>query len=123
MSNKFLGLRTVIYRVADLEKAKKWYTEILGFGPYFDQPFYVGFEVSGYELGLLPEEGKTEKAENVLVYWGVEDAKETYRKLLEQGATANEEPTDVGDGILVATVRDPWNNVFGIIYNPYFKPA
>ena len=48
----FLGLRTAIYHVADIGTAKSWYSSILGFGPYFDEPFYVGFNVSGYELGL-----------------------------------------------------------------------
>jgi catechol 2,3-dioxygenase-like lactoylglutathione lyase family enzyme len=48
----FQGLRTVIYHVDNLEKAKAWYTEVLGIKPYFDQPFYVGFNVGGYELEL-----------------------------------------------------------------------
>ena len=51
------GLRTAIYHVGDLEAAKRWYTDVLGVQPYFDEPFYVGFDVGGFELGLLPEEG------------------------------------------------------------------
>jgi catechol 2,3-dioxygenase-like lactoylglutathione lyase family enzyme len=51
----FLGLRTVIYRAPDLEKAREWYSSVLGFGPYFDQPFYVRFKVGGYEPGLDPD--------------------------------------------------------------------
>ena len=51
-----LGLRTVVYELYDLKAAKEWYTEALGFGPYFDEPFYVGFNVGGYELGLVPAE-------------------------------------------------------------------
>ena len=50
-----LGLRTAIYPVTDLDAAKRWYAEMLGQAPYFDQPFYVGFAVGGFELGLLPE--------------------------------------------------------------------
>ena len=34
-----LGLRTVIYHVSDLEKAKAWYSSVLGFGPYFNQHY------------------------------------------------------------------------------------
>ena len=41
----FLGLRTAIYYAPDLAKAKSWYSRILGLEPYFDQPFYVGFNV------------------------------------------------------------------------------
>ena len=51
----FQGLRTVIYHVNDLAKATGWYTKVVGKPPYFHHPFYVGFEVGGYELGLLPD--------------------------------------------------------------------
>ena len=51
-----LGLRTTIYKVSDLLKAKSWYAKAFETQPYFDEPFYVGFNIGGYELGLLPEE-------------------------------------------------------------------
>ncbi len=54
-SVEFLGLRTAIYPVRDLAAAKAWWTSILGYGPYFDQPFYVGYAVAGCELALLPD--------------------------------------------------------------------
>jgi len=118
----FLGLRTAIYHVGDIETAKTWYTLILGFGPYFDEPFYVGFNVGGYELGLHPSEGKTtDKTEGVVAYWGVDDAGAALERLLEQGATGHEDLQDVGGGIKVATVKDPFGNVFGVIENPNFK--
>jgi lactoylglutathione lyase len=122
MSSKFLGLRTAAYKVDDLDKAKAWYTKILGVAPYFDQPFYVGFNVGGYELGLQPvEEGdEGSGAGGLTVYWGVDDVDSTFDALLAEGATAAEQPTDVGDGIKVASVKDPWGNLFGIIYNPHF---
>ncbi|TMG98319.1 MAG: VOC family protein, partial [Betaproteobacteria bacterium] len=50
-----LGLRTAIYPAPDLQKAKQWYSELLVQAPYFDEPFYVGFSVGGFELGLVPE--------------------------------------------------------------------
>jgi catechol 2,3-dioxygenase-like lactoylglutathione lyase family enzyme len=50
-----LGLCTALYPAPDLAAAKKWYSELLGVPPYFDEPFYVGFEVGGFELGLLPD--------------------------------------------------------------------
>jgi predicted enzyme related to lactoylglutathione lyase len=118
----FLGLRTVIYHVSDIEKAKAWYSAVLGFGPYFDQPFYVGFNVGGYELGLHPGGGESaEKADGVVAYWGVEDAAAAVRRLLEQGGTVHEDLQDVGEGIKVATVKDPFGNIFGVIENPNFK--
>jgi predicted enzyme related to lactoylglutathione lyase len=118
----FLGLRTAIYQVADIEAAKSWYSSILGFEPYFDQPFYVGFNVGGYELGLQPsEKSTTEKTEGVVAYWGVADAEAALTHLLERGAILHEGLQDVGEGIKVATVKDPFGNVFGIIENPNFK--
>jgi predicted enzyme related to lactoylglutathione lyase len=122
MKTEFHGLRTTIYKVSDINEAKAWYSKVLGIQPYFDEPFYVGFNVGGYELGLQPEEGNEGTAKGgVATYWGVYDVKETYARLLSQGAAAHEEPADVGGNIMVATVKDPWGNIFGIIYNPHFK--
>jgi predicted enzyme related to lactoylglutathione lyase len=117
----FQGLRTAIYHVDDLGKAKAWYSTVLGKQPYFDQPFYVGFNVGGFELGLDPNMARVKKGNNLGVYWGVSDAKTSYKRLLELGAQKNSEVKDVGEGILVATVLDPFGNVFGIIENPHFK--
>ena len=118
----FLGLRTVIYYVDDIDKAKEWYTAILGFGPYFDEPFYVGFNVGGYELGLHPGGGDSSgKAAGVVAYWGVENAEAAFARVLELGGSRHEEVQDVGGGIKVASIKDPFGNVFGIIENPNFK--
>lgn len=117
-----LGLRTTIYKVKDLNAAKKWYAEAFDKKPYFDEPFYVGFTIGGYELGLLPDESsEIEKSDNVLSYWGVEDIHKQYKRLLDLGASEHEKPTNVGGEIMVATVKCPWNNSIGIIYNPHFK--
>ena len=117
-----LGLRTAIYHVDDIETAKNWYSSILGVDPYFDEPFYVGFNVGGYELGLQPDEtDRSRKAEGVVAYWGVESAEASLRRLLELGATKHEDIQDVGGEIKVATVKDPFGNVFGIIEHPHFK--
>ena len=109
--------------VPDLAAAKAWYARILGVEPYFDEPFYVGFEIGGYELGLHPNENGLAPRGSVYVYWGVENVETTYARLLELGATAHAEPQEVGEGIVVATVLDPWDNVFGMIRNPGFKAA
>jgi len=39
------GLRTVIYPAPELDAAKRWWADLLGQEPYFDEAFYVGFEV------------------------------------------------------------------------------
>jgi predicted enzyme related to lactoylglutathione lyase len=123
-SHMFLGLRTVKYDVPDIAKAKAWYTKVFGVEPYFDQPeFYVGYNIGGYELGLTPEPKAGAKREAAgVAYWGVDDAHAAYKRLIELGATAVSEVQDVGGGILVGEVRDPFGNVIGVIYNPHFKP-
>ncbi len=116
-----LGLRTVVYHVDDLENAKNWYTEAFGVEPYFDEPFYVGFDIGGFELGLHPVTERIHKGNNVAVYWGVENIDSAYARLLDTGAKENEPIRDVGGDIKVATFLDPFGNLLGIIENPHFK--
>ena len=117
-----LGLRTTIYKVGNLEDAKNWYAKAFQIVPYFDESFYVGFSIKGYELGLQPEEQLIlDKPENVVSYWGVSDIQKTYAHFLEVGATTHEVPYNVGGELMVATVKDPWGNCIGLIYNPTFK--
>ena len=118
----FLGLRTAIYHVDDIDQGKNWYSEVLGVQPYFDEPFYVGFNVAGFELGLQPTAATgVEKADGAVAYWGAEDAAAELQRILDLGATVHEALQDVGQGIKVATVKDPFGNIFGIIENPNFK--
>jgi catechol 2,3-dioxygenase-like lactoylglutathione lyase family enzyme len=117
----FQGLRTVIYAVADLEKAKDWYSRALGQPPYFSEPFYVGFNVGGFELGLDPDVSKVKAGNNAVAYWGVADARAAHARLLALGAREDTPVRDVGEGIVVGTVVDPFGNVLGIIQNPHFK--
>jgi len=121
----FLGLRTAKYEVQDMAKAKEWYSKALGMEPYFDQPaFYVGYNVGGYDLGLVPApKAETKRAAAGVAYWGVADAHAAYKRLIELGATPVEDVQDVGGGMLVGEVRDPFGNILGIIYNPLFKPG
>ncbi|MGB4906048.1 MAG: VOC family protein [Saprospiraceae bacterium] len=120
--SKFLGLRTTIYKVKEIEKARDWYAEVFETQPYFDQPYYVGFNIGGYELGLQPVSQSPEiQVDNVVVYWGVEDINETFIWMIKNGAEPHEKPENVGGDIEVATVVDPWGNVVGLIYNPSFK--
>lgn len=117
-----LGLRTTIYIVGDIEKAKDWYALAFKTEPYWDEAGYVGFNIGGYELGLLPDENPTtEKIESVITYWGVNEIEKVYDHFLESGAIEHEKPHSVGEPLMVASVIDPWGNVIGLIYNPAFK--
>jgi predicted enzyme related to lactoylglutathione lyase len=116
-----LGLRTAIYPVNDLAAAKRWYEQVLGVSPYFDEPFYVGFHVGGFELGLIPDGQPGIAGPQPL--WGVSDASRSFERLIELGASALDCVTDVGGGIKVGAVTDPFGNRFGIIENPEFDAA
>jgi predicted enzyme related to lactoylglutathione lyase len=120
----FLGLRTVILPAPELAAVKAWYTAALGIAPYFDEPFYVGFNVGGFELGLDPDAvavTPSRPASGPVVYWGVSDAGAALERLVSLGAVAQSEVQEVGGGIRVAVVLDPFGNPFGIIENPHFK--
>jgi len=118
MSTPIEGLRTVIYPAPDLHAAKRWWTALLGVEPYFDQPYYVGFAVAGYELGLLPD---ADPADGALVYWGVPDVAVAVEAAVAAGATEHTPATDVGDGIVTAAVRTPDGGILGLIRNPNFR--
>ncbi len=117
----FLGLRTAIYPVTDLDAGKRWYAQVLDVQPHFDQPFYVGFAVGGFELGLVPDGEPAVAGPQPL--WGVPDAAAALERLTAFGARTLEPVTEVGDGIKVAAVVDPFGNRLGLIENPHFDRA
>ena len=112
------GVKTVIYHVPDLARAKDWYARAFGVQPYFDEPFYVGFNVAGFELGLDPDTSASTKGNSVVAYWGVSDIVAEHARLIALGAAKKSDITEVGEGIRVAEVTDPFGNVIGIIQHP-----
>ncbi len=116
-----LGLRTTIYKVGHLEQAAAWYAKAFETQPYFQESYYVGFNIGGYELGLQPEEiPTTDKPASVVTYWGVENIQASYERLISLGAIEHEKPFNVGGELMTATVKDPFGNLIGLIYNPHF---
>ena len=111
----FKKLRTVIYYVPDLQKAKAWYSKLTGVQPYFDEVFYVGFDFNGCELGLHPQDETVTTGNQTVSHWAVDDIENCVKKLVEEGATVLYDTSDVGGGIKVATVIDPWGNAVGLI--------
>ena len=111
----FKKLRTVIYYVSDVQKAKAWYIDLTGNQPYFDEPFYVGFDFNGCELGLHPEDETITKGNQTVSHWAVDDIENCVKKLVKNGAMLLHKVSEVGGGIKVATVIDPWGNAVGLI--------
>jgi len=111
----FKKLRTVVYHVSDLQQAKAWYTKITGIEPYFDMPFYVGFDINGGELGLDPDMTGVTEGNHSFVYWSVDGIENCVASLVADGAMLVDDVKEVGGGIKVAVVNDPWGNAVGLI--------
>jgi predicted enzyme related to lactoylglutathione lyase len=108
-------LRTVIYHVADIAAAKEWYIKATGVQPYFDEPFYVGFDISGCELGLDPSPEYVTEGNHTISYWAVDDVDAAIKKFAGAGAEIIQPKTNVGGTINVATIADPFGNHIGLI--------
>ena len=108
-------LRTVIYHVSDLPAAKAWYIKATGVQPYFDEPFYAGFDINGFELGLDPSMKNITDGNHTESYWAVESVKAAVEKFVALGARLVQDVTNVGGPIHIAIVADPFGNHIGFI--------
>jgi predicted enzyme related to lactoylglutathione lyase len=107
-------LKTIIYPVKDLAKATTLYTALLGVKPIMDEPYYVGFNVEGQDIGLDPN-GHSQGMTGPIGYWNVGDIEKTLKALLDAGAEPLQEVKDVGGGKLIASVKDADGNGIGLI--------
>ena len=114
-----LGLRSVIYFVADLAVAKDWYSDVFEVTPYFDEPFYVGYQIGEAELGLDPDltAGQPGLGGSV-AYWRVADIAATVARIVALEIEVLEPIRDVGGGIRLAVIADPFGNAVGLIQTP-----
>ena len=112
--NSILGIKTVLHPVSDLTKAKAVYTALLGAGPTADAPYYVGYDVAGQHIGLVPN-GRDQGMTSPVAYWHVSDIEAKLAEVTAAGAVVKDAPRDVGGGRLVATVTDPDGNVLGLL--------
>jgi predicted enzyme related to lactoylglutathione lyase len=103
--------------VTDLEKAKAVYTALLGLAPQADSPYYVGYDVAGQQIGLVPG-GGPQGMTSPVAFWQVPDIEAKLAEVTAAGATLKESAHDVGGGRLVATFTDPDGNVLGVFQDP-----
>jgi predicted enzyme related to lactoylglutathione lyase len=106
------GIKTVLHPVTDLAAAKAVYTALLGVPPTADAPYYVGYDVAGQHIGLVPGGGGMTSP---VAYWHVPDIEAKLAEVTAAGATVKDSPRDVGGGRLVASFADPDGNVLGLI--------
>ena len=140
------GLTSVRYHTTYLERAKRWYAELLGIEPCWEQLEYAEFRVGDYQqkvvlldsryarnVGRLDSTasapvgsqrvGAEPRPEGVVVYWHVDDVPAAYDRLRSLGAKPHEAPRDFGEGFIGASVIDPFGNILGIMYNPHYLAA
>ena len=108
------GIKTVLHPVTDLAKARAAYTALLGMEPQTDGPYYVGYDVAGQHIGLVPG-GGPQGMTTPVAYWHVSDIEAKLADLTAAGATVREPAHEVGEGRVVATVADPDGNVLGLL--------
>ena len=108
------GIKTVLHPVSDLAQAKAVYAALLGIQPQHDAPYYVGFDVEGQHIGLVPNAG-SQGMTSPVAYWHVPDIEAKLAEVTAAGATVKESPHDVGGGRLVASFTDPDGNVLGLV--------
>lgn len=108
------GIKTVIYPVTDLAHAKATFQQLLGVAPYADSPYYVGFKVGDMDIGLDPNGHKA----GLTAYYNVDDIAQSLQSLLDTGADTVQEIKDVGNGALIAAVKDSDGNIIGLRQNP-----
>lgn len=117
-----LWLRSHIIQATDIKEVADWYEKVLEKKPYFEAECYIGFEAGGFELGVFQrKKDEISVWNNIEVYWGVEDINKEFQRLQDLWATPKESPVEVGGWIIMATVADPFGNMFWIIFNPIFQ--
>jgi len=105
------GVKTIIYPVRDIAGAKTLFRKLLDVEPYVDQPYYVGFRVGDQEIGLDPNGHKA----GMTSYYHVDNIMQSQQSLLDAGAQIEQEIKDVGEGKLIATVKDADGNIIGLV--------
>src|SRR5438128_229819 len=105
------GVKTIVYPVTDLAKAKALFTTLLGVDPIADSAYYVGWNIDGQNIGLDPNGHRNG---GPLPYYQVDDIQASLKALLDAGATLIQDVTNVGGGRQVASVKDADGNPIGL---------
>jgi predicted enzyme related to lactoylglutathione lyase len=107
-------MKTILYPVKDLAAAKRVFGAVLGAEPVMDEPYYVGYNVDGQDIGLDPN-GHSKGLLSGLGYWHVDDVRATVAAVLAAGGEVHQEVADVGGGKLIATIKDVDGNLIGLL--------
>lgn len=113
----------IALRVRDLQAAKRFYTQILGFPVVGQIPgkeiYFIGIGGTTVELmgGAEDAEGDAPDSGFVHMAFEVDDVDATYRELVDKGVTFTTKPRNVGD-IRLAFFSDPDGNTLELFRSP-----
>ncbi|GIG90543.1 VOC family protein [Plantactinospora endophytica] len=109
------GVRTILYPVRNLAEAKELFTRLAGRGPVADSPYYVGYDLDGQHIGLVPNGHDAQNMTGATAFWHVDDIEASVKMVLDAGGTTQQEIHEVGNGRRVAAVVDAEGNVLGFV--------
>ena len=101
--------QSMVIPVADVEAAKQVYGALAG-EPHTDTPYYVGYNVDGFELALTPDNGVGAP----VLHADVADFDAARERLLAAGATEKVAPKEVAPGVRICVLADPSGNPIGL---------
>lgn len=107
------AVELIVYPVADLARAKAFFTKLLDTTPYVDEAYYVGFRSGAQEIGLDPS-GHSRGLNGPISYWRVDDISTRVAMLVDGGAELQQPVQDVGGGMLIAILKDADGNLIGL---------
>jgi predicted enzyme related to lactoylglutathione lyase len=111
------GIKTILYPVNDVNRAKKLFNQLLDSKPHTDTPYYVGYKLGDQEIGLVPN-GFSQGMTGPLGYYHVDDIRKSLQLIVSAGGKVLQEGRDVGGGKLAASVQDSEGNPIGLIQMP-----
>ncbi len=103
------SFKTVLIPTKDIAASRDLYRSLLGAEPIVDSEYYVGFDVDGQHIGIVPG------ATALLPHLHVDDMSAAVLQVTSAGGTVVEEPRQVGGGRSVAVVQDASGAVFGLV--------
>ena len=106
------GIKTVVVPARDPAAARDLYAALLGTSPSVDTDGYVGFDVGGQHIGVMPGGGHDQTAP--VAYWQVDDIEAVLAAVTAASGTVTEPAREVGGGRTVALFTDVDGNALGL---------
>jgi catechol 2,3-dioxygenase-like lactoylglutathione lyase family enzyme len=105
----------ITFTVSDLDRAVRFYRDVLGLRAKYQFETYVGLDCGGVKIGLAPGRQGHASPEAPCVDLMVEDVDAAYRRLREHDVTFLKEPQDTPWGGRIAQFADPDGHILQLV--------